>query len=340
MDSDLRHPTWPPVLAGLLTGFWIASILALPARLAQAQTALPPGCQELLVDGGFEAGGQGWQLNLTPWPAAITSDDSHGGANALFAGLSEETANQESNSLAQQRFTVPEDARQITFSLWARVPDQSAPNDFHYALLLSPAGDIVAAPVFGRQSNEDWQQVSADVTADLLDLAGQELRLQVGVSNDGGDPRASWLVDDVSLTTCGEAPAATETPLATATPAEEATATPAEEPAATPQPTDTPAEEPTATAEPAAAASPTAQPSPEPAATQTPTATARPPTPTARPTATSLPRPTPTPTVMLGNVALPDPPSSLLNSQAAPLLLGVMLAGIVVLIAMAASFRR
>lgn len=314
----------------VVTILFVAPLLVGLQVYVSAQTPLPPGCQELVSNGGFEKEG-GWLLRITQRPGLIVSDEAHSGSQALFLGLDETTPNEASHSIAQQSMTLPATAQQITLSLWSLVRSPGDANDRNYVLFLSPNGEIAAIPLYTPLSARGWQQFTFDVT----DLAGQQLRLQIGVANDGTGSKAAWLVDDVSLLAC--LPPSVSTPTSTPVPP---TATPSATPAgalAMP-PTATPTTTPTATPSPEPTAAPTSTPTATPT-TRSITTAATAPIPD-RAVAAGQPTSTPTATRTPLDIQIPEPPSSLLNNEAAPVLLGTLLSSLLILVVMAISLRR
>jgi hypothetical protein len=294
--------------------------------LASAQAPLPPRCQELVQDGGFEAGDQ-WLLDVTPWQAAIVAEGARSGSQAAFIGLRPEDANVESHSLIQQSIAFPADVGQITLRLWLRPLAAADDGDRNYVLFLSDQGELIAVPFFALATGDAWQEQ----TFDLTELAGQTLNMQIGVSNNGADPRAALLVDDVAIIACAAAQSV-ETPVTEPT----TTATSTSQPTATPQPSPTP----TATSEPPATLTPTPLPqgTAEAPATNTP-ATTRQPEAAVEAQQVVTPTSTPTPFVTF-DIARPPRQLPLLDSQAAPILIGTLLSSVVILAVLAVNTRR
>ncbi len=332
-------PLWPRMLLSWRLLVALTAVVMAPLQAA-AQTPPPPTCQELILDGGFEAG-TSWLLEVTPWQGAIVGEGAHSGQQAVFIGLRPEDENVESHSLIQQRVALPAEAATITLSLWLRAPAEADDGDRHYVLFLSEQAELVAVPLFSRITGDEWQEQVFDITA----LAGQTLDLQIGVSNNGSDQRAALLVDDVSIIACQAAAPGAETPVAPT-------------PTATPSPTSTPELTATAQASQTPTATATAQAGQTPTATATPSATATQrrlatptPTPPARPPTTSVaqatrvvqrtptPTNTPTPTVVF-DVEPPPQQLPLLESQAAPILIATLLSSVVILAVLAVNTRR
>jgi hypothetical protein len=293
----------------------------LAAGPASAQDTLPPGCQELLGNGSFESDG-GWLLAVTSWPGQLVDAAAHSGQRSAFVGLAPEEANVASHSIVQQSFTLPAAAEVSRLTLWLQPTGTASGEDRHYVLLQNPDGQIASILLFTILDGAEWQEQSFD----LAGFAGQELILQIGVANDGLDGSAAMFIDDVSIISCAAEPVATDTPEPTPTPTE--TAAPTALPTATPEPSPPPAIPPVAGGTPAPAETPT---TPAPPPTPTPTAPAQTVAAPATPTATVPP---------FDAAGAPAGPMPVLNSQAGPVLVGVLASSVVILSALAFSRRR
>ncbi len=235
-----------------------------PASHSTAQGA----CQELVRDGGFEAGGAGWQQHglfemVDPtWP--------HSGKLGVWLGALNDVS-----EWISQDISLPPGTSSITMQFWWSLMTEEhpgAPFDYMRAQLYQPDGTtvITTTTTINDKSSYDWYWNLA--TADLNAYAGQDVELRFWATNDATNP-TNFFIDDVSIIACtgGATPTATVTP--TATPTRTAT--------------------PTSTVTPTASATPTVTQTPT--VTHTPTITYTPdpnasPTPTASATATSGPR--------------------------------------------------
>jgi hypothetical protein len=339
-----RNPLLVLGSAGLM------AIMALfPIGTRAAQEPIQDSCRELVLNGSFEEDG-GWRLEVTTSPATVLETESaFSGERALATGLAPEDAHQLSYSVAQQNIVLPEELTQATLTLGILPQTPATGNDRNYVLIQSPSGNIIAVALYSIVEGNEWQILTRDLPA-LLDYAGQEVVLQIGVYNDGLGEKAQMLVDDVSLVVCGPVTAVTTraptetapdtaTPTATAAPEVPASATPTASAPATIAATATPtAPQPTATASPTAPHTATAAPT-----TQPPTAT-----PTVVVTAPGRPSPTATTEQPVSPrttpaTALPEPPdrsSGLASIDSAPILLGVALSAVLVLAVLVISTRR
>lgn len=228
-----------------------------PTISPTATATLPPGCDEGVVNGGFEEDADGdeqpdgWTLHR-----AYGTAQAHSGSRALFIGLLESDVDARVWASAQQEFVVPSDLTAATLSFW------------YETVARGDAGDRFLVRIFDAENNRvfaldlpantgDWQSSGDLDLADALGgYGGQTLRLYFGVVNDGdGEGKAYMRLDDVSLTLChGGATftptptgVTTGTPTVTLTPTTTPTATPTVTPTATSTPTPTPTLGPTPT---------------------------------------------------------------------------------------------
>jgi hypothetical protein len=166
---------------------------------------LPPGCPDLIVNGGFEAG------SLTPWLA-------YGPVGLLGPGRNSERAvwlAGQDNARAElaQGVTIPSGAAPLRLGFWWRgdaVSEQ--PEDVLSVIVQHDQQgenlrDLRAVAPLGQ-----WQYVELD----LSDYAGMSVFVTFLARTDDVRPTTFWL-DDVRLLGCG-LPTVTPTPTATGSP--------------------------------------------------------------------------------------------------------------------------
>lgn len=202
-------------LGGLCVLWLLAALIGgvfapLPHSMGRAYAQT---CSELIVDGGFEAGGA-WQLGPSPVTPQYVTYASHTGNQSLVLGITS-GANIESFSSARQTVTLPASAAQITLSFWAyAMADSPATTDYMEVVLLNATGTtILNKPWQSHNDSRLWNRYAFDLTA----WRGQTVQVYFNVYNDGLGGRAAMFLDDVSLQSC-TGPVSTGTPTGTITP--------------------------------------------------------------------------------------------------------------------------
>jgi len=141
-------------LGGLCVLWLLAALIGgvfapLPHSMGRAYAQT---CSELIVDGGFEAGGA-WQLGPSPVTPQYVTYASHTGNQSLVLGITS-GANIESFSSARQTVTLPASAAQITLSFWAyAMADSPATTDYMEVVLLNATGTTIL--------NKPWHTMTA-----------------------------------------------------------------------------------------------------------------------------------------------------------------------------------
>ena len=212
----------------LVGGVAVILLAVVPAALT-ARTALGSnlaGCSELIVNGGFEQGGAGWQQQPSPpLPAGVTLIDPFfphtGTLGAYLAGR-----NSADDRLSQTVTLppVPADST-LAFSFWWALSTQEDAGafDFMKIELYNATGSALIATLstVDNTSTTNWTWTSA--TFDLTPYAGQTVILRFTATNDATGSPTAFFVDDVSLSRCNFA--LSPTPTLTVTPRPTATST-------------------------------------------------------------------------------------------------------------------
>ncbi|MEM7532052.1 MAG: hypothetical protein AAF639_07750 [Chloroflexota bacterium] len=250
------------------------------AQQGTARSLIPAGCIELVVNGGFEQFGSGWNIFDSERPPKYVQDITFAGSSySILVGNSDLVENIPSTSIIHQTVTLPTDVQRIIFT-------------FHYYPIhydMEPVrGDVQFMRYYNAFTNHFEGRAMSDLQderrwimqqRDLTARAGQRIRLEFGVINDGIAGRTAMYIDNVSILACDEETIV----LPTQVPIDNPTATPTENP--------DPIAIPTIDASPVSTQTATTEPIPTtPAATPTPTHTAIPPT----LTPTLMPTPLPT----------------------------------------------
>jgi len=181
--------------AGNCSG-WVTATFAVRqynAWLPVVMRNLAPAGAAVLVNGGFETD-EGWTLNQL---AVYDTERARSGARSARMGILPEEAgsNAYSYSSVAQTFVVPSGVT-VTLRLWAYpIGGGGDSDDWYYVSVRDAAGAL--------HTLERWQsdaRVWEEREYALGDYRGQEVRLYLGVRNDGDDDTAALYVDDVSVT--------------------------------------------------------------------------------------------------------------------------------------------
>jgi PKD repeat protein len=171
-------------------------------------------CVEGIANGG--------DLPITPYPADYTTATYHSGSRSMRTGIVEPTHNRESYSSARQTVTIPTDAVSATLRFWlypvsgepladlapsVRLPagyqlhmieEVALPGDTQYVLVLNQYNQWINTLVWQRRNDQTWMFHQFDLGI----YAGQNIKLQFGVYNDGWYGVTAMYADDVSLEIC------------------------------------------------------------------------------------------------------------------------------------------
>ena len=196
------------VAFGALTGN--APLLAAPVQAPPAYPVPPPGCYEAVMNGGFEQVGATWVLTSSPRPPQYDATQIYEGALAMRMGIVD-LPNAFSDSAVYQDITLPAGATLITLSFRYYPQFDSAPgaNALQYVNITNLFnGQFVAQPLSAQRNDRTWLFQQYDLTAQ----AGQQIRLALGVRNDGVGGRLAMWADNVSIIVCSATPFLTPTP--------------------------------------------------------------------------------------------------------------------------------
>jgi len=92
------------------------------------------GCTDLLVNGDFESGQEGWHIANSPYPAALDSTTVYSGTTSVRLGIPVGQPNTHAHSAALQNVTLPADAAAITLYYWEQTGGESADADYRELL--------------------------------------------------------------------------------------------------------------------------------------------------------------------------------------------------------------
>lgn len=211
----------------LLVGFTMLSLLLPGAAQGAPSRQIPPGCVNLVENGGFEVIGPQWQIQSGPRPPMYTNEVTFDGSlQAMRVGNGSELSNLESVSEVRHiPLQFPPNATRIILRFRYLPRYDAAPGeDLQQADLYYYATNQLALPLLNVQENElNWKLVERDLTA----YRGQLVSLRFRVRNDGLLGRTWMYVDNVEIEYCSQTPIPpTNTPMSTATATVPPTATP------------------------------------------------------------------------------------------------------------------
>jgi hypothetical protein len=211
-----------PVITGTATGTVTPTDVAtMPPTLTPTSTGTvaPPGCTDLLVNGGFDAGLANWQQVGGGSGIVSAPDPVRTGPNALQLGSLTQNLIGEAN--VRQQVTIPLGYSQVTLEAWVYEQSQDVSNaDYQKVELLNSSGGPWSVLSYGTSNNAAWRLL----TFNLTPFSGSTVFVSFAVNNDGVAGRTVMYVDDVRLRACNPGPA-TPTATPTVTPVS-ATATP------------------------------------------------------------------------------------------------------------------
>ncbi|MFN8471973.1 MAG: carboxypeptidase regulatory-like domain-containing protein [Anaerolineae bacterium] len=186
---------------GMPLGTYTLQASANQAELAHAQFrigSLPPFCQDLLANGGFELTPDFVDWDTSGTPLISTSSPFSGQRLALLAGYNS------ANDRVAQNIVLPADTQLARLSYWrARVPESATPDsDRMTVALLRPDGLPAATveTVDATTAANSWGRVLYSLPA-----GGQTLRLAYSAMTDTRN-RTAYGVDEVSLIACSQVP--------------------------------------------------------------------------------------------------------------------------------------
>jgi hypothetical protein len=181
-------------------------------------TTTTMACVEEIANGGFEDSSD-WEIPVTAYTAGYSTAEAHGGSRSMRVGIMDAGENKYSYSSARQPFTIPADANSATLGFWlyslsgeASMRSLTSPihplapsveeavlsDDLQYVLILNEDDVWIDTVLWQQRDDQEWTYHEAN----LLDYAGQTVKLHFGVYNDGLDGVTGMYVDDVSLVVC------------------------------------------------------------------------------------------------------------------------------------------
>lgn len=228
-----------PVVYLILLGCALLVLLFVTGSFSSRDShAATIGCVELLRDGSFEAGGEGWAQYSAQGYALISDFNPRSGRLGVYlAG-----ANNANDRISQQ-VALPPGPITLTANAWWYLATAETAGEFDTLTVsvLSPNGAVLAT--LATTNNAAQAGVWDELEFDLIDFAGQTVTLLFEAHTDANNI-SDFYLDDISLVSCKEdvapTPAATSTSTPSATPADTPLVVPTYTPTATGTPTSSP----------------------------------------------------------------------------------------------------
>jgi hypothetical protein len=174
-------------------------VTAVPTPVTPYPT--PSGaCQELIVNGGFESGAEGWFLGPTERMAGVVSEPRHSGNQAMRLGFID-GLNVHTFSSIRQTVSVPADAISAAITFWTYpMSTANSGQDHQEFVILSPADNSTLGLPWRvyYDNSRAWTQQRID----LMAYRGQSIVVYFNAFNDGYGGNTALIVDDISLLAC------------------------------------------------------------------------------------------------------------------------------------------
>ena len=177
-----------------------------PTHTPSPTMTLPPGCPDLLINGGFETG------SLPPWGSDGPAGVAGPGRNSEFYAW----LNGQDNAQAEvfQQVTLPRDGSPIRLAFWWRADvGAEQPDDFLHVLVQYGEHADMLYTVRAVAPLGQWRREEVDLSA----YAGMAVLVTFHAHTDDARP-TTFRLDDAGLLACGLAtatPTPTRTPTAT-----------------------------------------------------------------------------------------------------------------------------
>ena len=168
----------------------------------------PTPCGELFVNGGFETGAFApWTVLATNPAPEVRTGTAHTGTHAAFLG-SDPGTEPLGDSAIYQQITVPASGGTLSYWYYPYTED-SITFDWQDAYVTDTSGTILATIMHVCEGTQTWTQVTYNMSA----YAGQTVRIEFLVHQDGFGDVTNMYLDDVSMPSgiCGT-PTVTPTP--------------------------------------------------------------------------------------------------------------------------------
>lgn len=161
-------------------------------------------CQELISNGGFEAGVQDWILGRTERMAAVVPEPRHGGNQAIRLGFTD-GPNVTTFSSIRRTVSIPSDAVSAAITFWTYpMSTATGGQDHQEFVILSPTDNSTLALPWRvwYDNSRVWTQQRVD----LMHYRSQSIVVYFNSYNDGAGGTTALVVDDISLLVCRNVP--------------------------------------------------------------------------------------------------------------------------------------
>jgi len=146
----------------------------------------------LLVNPSFETD-EAWQILQTAYPAGYSVSRARSGERSMRLGLVAPFP-AEAYSSVEQQFELPSGVTEAVLSLYYFPVSTVPPGDYLYVVLYRASDGTELHRFTWMERHQAWNQQTVDLTA----FAGQEVRLRIGLYNDGEGLSVAFL-DDVEV---------------------------------------------------------------------------------------------------------------------------------------------
>lgn len=194
-------PTWPPTSAPPPQ---TPTFPAWTPPPGSTPLPPPPGCPDLVLNGGFERY-EGWYIGEDPVPPRAARDQWHSGARSILLGHPPGGPNRTTYSSVRQLITLPENMVatqlrwwELTYTQEAPSPYTSAYEDRHDVILLTPNLTPITILSRTRTNSGVWQERAVDLTP----YRGRSFYIYFNVFNNEDSLRTWMYLDDVALYAC------------------------------------------------------------------------------------------------------------------------------------------
>jgi len=147
----------------------------------------------LIINPSFETD-EAWVIPVTEYSAGYSVSRAHSGLRSMRLGIAV-GGNVFSYSSAQQTVEIPSGATQAILSFYYFPVMEYGDGDEIYFCVLTVSDDEIPECTFWTDRNQAWNLG----TFDLLEYAGQRIKVHFGVRNDGLDGITAVYLDDVEL---------------------------------------------------------------------------------------------------------------------------------------------